>query len=216
MRMLQTAGLFAALGVGVPALAAAQDACGDLLKAPAVGGWGEYLVDVPAGDDLKVRFAVVGQETRADKQLVWFEMRVDGGQGRMVSQVLVPGYPHASAAIEDVVLQPPRRAPIRLSGLLLDRARKSPSRLSQSIADGCGSAKLVGEERITVPAGTFSAKHYRNAERNSDIWVAAGVPFGVVKMTDQTDSTSFELTASGKDAKSSVTAEPTVRSGGPS
>jgi hypothetical protein len=40
----------------------------------------------------------------------------------------------------------------------------------------------VGNESITVPAGTFSCEHWRNDSRNSDVWTSDNVtPLGMVK-----------------------------------
>lgn len=40
----------------------------------------------------------------------------------------------------------------------------------------------VGNESVTVPAGTFDTVHWRNDKKNSDVWVSDKVsPFGMVK-----------------------------------
>ena len=42
--------------------------------------------------------------------------------------------------------------------------------------------RSVGNETITVPAGTFSCEHWRNDKNNSDAWTSVAVaPLGMVK-----------------------------------
>ena len=49
-----------------------------------------------------------------------------------------------------------------------------------------GQGELVGTESVTVPAGTFTAEHFRsnNDGKVSDVWASTKVaPYGLVKMT---------------------------------
>lgn len=207
--------LLLVLSVGPHALEA-QGPCDGGLKAPSPGGWGEYLVLAPRGQTPStVRYAILASEERAGQRLLRFETRVRmGGQRNgMVTQILVPGYPYASAAIQDVVVQRGREPAVRWGPALLARARSSPrSPLTRLIVEGCTGATLVGHEDITVPAGAFRTRHYRNAVVGSDIWISDEVPFGLVKVTGA-DGASLELLGRGRDARSSVTGEPRVVNG---
>jgi hypothetical protein len=194
----------------------AQAVCEGAVRAPATGGWGEYVILAPRREEpTTVRYAIIGSEERGGRHLLSFETRVrPGGQGAgMVTQVLVPGYPYEPSAVQDVVVQRGREASVRWGPALLARARASQrSALNRLIVDGCTGATLVGAEEVTVPAGTFATRHYRNAEAGSDIWVSEEVPFGLVKVTGP-EGASLELLGHGRDARSSVTGEPRVVNG---
>jgi hypothetical protein len=70
----------------------------------------------------------------------------------------------------------------------------------------CASAEELGVEQVTVPAGTFSARHYRaGGDRPDEVWIA-DVPFGLVKLL-QADG-KMELIKHGVDAESSIKEEP--------
>jgi hypothetical protein len=184
--------------------------CGGAVRAPATGGWAEFVVTAPAARVAsRVRYAVVGTERKGGQGHVRLETRVRGGNDapEIVMQALVPGYPYAQAAIQEIVVRQGGNAPVRWGPALLARARTSErSALNRLIADGCAGGKLVGEEEVTVPAGTFRARHFRNAEAGSDIWVSEEVPFGLIKATGR-DGASLELLGRGGDARSSISGE---------
>jgi hypothetical protein len=195
----------------IPHALAAQGLCGGAVRAPATGGWAEYVVLAPRGQaPSTVRYAIIGGESRAGRSLVRFETRVRrAGKGRgMVTQVLVPGYPYEQSALQEVIVQRDRERSVRWGPALLARARASSrSALSSLIVAGCTGATVIGKEQVTVPAGSFEADHYRNAEAGSDIWVSAEVPFGLVKVTGP-EGAGLELLDHGRDARSSVAGEP--------
>lgn len=213
MRIIFSTSLLAAL-LAAPAAARAQGACGGYVKAPAAGGWSEYMVRVPGSADLAVRLAVTGTDARRDKKLLWFETRVNGGAGTMVSRLLVPGYPYATAQLEGAVLKGMNGQVVQLGPDLLLRARDQElPRLHKAIAEGCAAAQLVGDEQVTVRAGTFRTKHYRSAQAGADFWVSNETPFGLVKMSNTQDNSTMELTGRGTDAKTSITETPKVLNG---
>ncbi len=195
--------------------AAAQEGCGPLLRAPATGGWADFRLERAGVQDMRVRFAIVGAERRGEKSLVWFETKASGVQqgGEQVVQVLVPGYPYQSSQIEDLVARRDSLAPVRLAPGPLARARTQKPRLLASVAEGCRGARLIGEERITVPAGTFSTRHYRDAAGETDIWIDPSQPFGVVRMVSRADASRLELAATGSDARSSIPGKPATPAG---
>jgi hypothetical protein len=199
-----------------PLVLEAQAACEGAVRAPATGGWGEYVVLAPRRQEPStVRYAIVGSEERGGRRLVRFETRVRsaGQRAGMVTQVLVPGYPYEPSTVQDVVVQRGREASVRWGPALLARARASQrSALNRLIVDACTGATLVGQEEVTVPAGTFATRHYRNAEVGSDIWVIEEVPFGLVKVTGA-EGASLELLGHGRDARSSITGEPRLVNG---
>ncbi|HEX6645263.1 MAG TPA: hypothetical protein VF037_11310, partial [Gemmatimonadales bacterium] len=148
-------------------------------------------------------------ERRGGASYVRMETRVRGGNQaqEVVMQAVVPGYPYEQGAIQEIVVQQGGNAPVRWGPALIARARASErSALNRLIADGCTGAALVGEEEVTVPAGTFKARHFRNAQAGSDIWVSGDIPFGVIKATGR-DGGTLELLDRGRDASSSVKGE---------
>lgn len=207
-------GLVLALAA-VPVPGAAQQLCEGAVRAPARGGWAEYVVQTPRGQGTTtVRYAIVGGEERGERPLVRFETRVRGaGGGSVATQVLVPGYPYGSPAIREVIVQRGSETPVRWGPALLVRARSAPqSALNQLIIAACTGATLVGEEEVTVPAGAFRTRHFRNAEAGSDIWVREEVPFGIVKLTGS-GGASLELLDLGDRGQSSVSGTPRVVNG---
>lgn len=188
----------------VPAVLRAQDLCGGKITTPPAGSYAEYQLTQGESGTQTVRFAIVGSEDRSGARHVWFENRVQSkGKEPVVSQVLVPGFPYEPSAVAAAALQPVAGPPIRLNAQQLAKLQRGLPGLLKSIVDGCRSSTLVGSESVKVGGRTIQAEHYRNALRGSDIWVSSEVPFGLVRLTDGTDHSRMELTATGTGAKSS-------------
>src|SRR5882724_5842916 len=65
----------------------------------------------------------------------------------------------------------------------------------------------LGNESITVPAGTFSCEHWTKDEGKGDVWVSSKVsPMGMVKMVN--DNETMVLTRVISDAKSHISGTP--------
>lgn len=96
-----------ALMAASPSVAAAQDICGELLAAPAIGDWAEYQASHEGEEDLKLRFAIVGSEQRSGTEMLWFEMAITGAEEDQstIVKVLVPGYPVEVGEVEKVVMK---------------------------------------------------------------------------------------------------------------
>jgi len=76
------------------------------------------------------------------------------------------------------------------------------------IVKSCETAEKIGDESITVPAGSFDTEHYRiTTPETAEAWISAAVPFGIVKMNSP-EGVSMELLGHGKDALSSITETP--------
>ncbi len=65
---------------------------------------------------------------------------------------------------------------------------------------------MVGEEKVSVPAGSFSAKHFHSAKYETDMWVSPKVPFSMLKSVGK--SHELVLAATGDGAKSEITETP--------
>lgn len=188
---------------------AAAQACPSDIKAPPAGSWAEYTMP-----DGTMRLAVLGNETRAGKSLVRMEMAMTSRQGAMIMQMLVPGYPYEMGDIQDLVMKAQGQPAMRMNEQMLGMMR---SRMPKDmIAEACRSQQLtrVGEESVTVPAGTFRAIRYHDAKSNNDAWVSGSVPFGLVK-THMGQGGDMVLTGKGTDAKSQITETPQEMPGMP-
>jgi hypothetical protein len=181
--------------------ALAQD-CTVGIKSPPPGSWAEYTTA-----DGSMRLALLGNETRAGKSLVRVEMSMVSREGPTVMQVLVPGYPYDMATIEDFVIKPAGQPAMRMSAQMRQMMVGRMPR--DQIAEACRNAQMtrVGEESVTVPAGTFKAVHYRDASSGNDVWVSESIPFGLVK-TKMARGGEIVLSGQGSDAKSQITETP--------
>jgi hypothetical protein len=168
-------------------------------KAPPVGGYSEYKSDRGT-----MRLALVGSETRGTTTYIRMEMGMTSQEGPMVMQMLVPGYPYEMSGIAEMVMQrghePAMRMPQQMLSMMAGRMPKD------MLSEACRNSHMtrVGEESITVPAGTFHTIHFHDADKNSDVWISTEVPFGLVQ-TKGTNGGDIVLTARGTDAKSSIT-----------
>ena len=179
----------------------AQD-CAVGIRPPAAGSWSEYSTE-----EGSMRLALLGTETRAGKNLVRVEMSMVTKDGPMIMQVLVPGYPYEMSSIEDFIVKAAGRPAMRMNAQMLQMmASRMPK---DQVAEFCNNARMtrVGEESITVPAGTFRTIHYRDTASGNDVWVSESIPFGLVK-TRQARGGEIVLTSQGTDARSQITEEP--------
>ena len=201
--------LAALLAPSLAAPAAAQGPCGQALQAPAVGSW----VDWTAAEGT-MRLAVVGAEERGGQPHRWVEMKLTGARGGMVMKFLVPRYPYDPSEVKEVIMQPDGRPPMKMPAEMLQRMGQGGGPARELLAR-CGRATLVGTERITVPAGSFSTEHWRDAEDGTDVWVSKQVPFGLVKAQGKDGSNSLVLAGHGTGATTAITQEPVAMPGMP-
>lgn len=194
--------------------AAAQGPCGEAMKAPAVGKWAEW--EMPGTG--RMRVAVVGTERRDGEQHVWIEMNVKGDRGAMVMKFLVPRYPYLMEDVKEVVMKPEGRPAMKLPASMV---RQMGSQMTggdpgREFVRRCAAAKSLGPGRITVPAGTFTAHHWQDAESGHNVWVSASVPFGMVQAEGKDGKNRMVLTDHGSGATTAITEEPTAMPGMPS
>ncbi len=189
---------FLAFGAG-PVVA--QD-CGVNLHPPAAGSWVQYTMS-----EGSMRLALLGEETKGGKKMMRLEMSVASREGAMIIQMLVPGYPYDAGAVEDVIIKPANAPAMRMNAQMMGMMRSRIPR--DAVADACRNRTMtrVGEESVTVPAGTFRTVHYRDAESGNDVWVSESVPFGMVK-SQLKNGGEIVLTGRGNDAKSQITETP--------
>ena len=186
----------------------AQDACAENFKWPKVGAWAEYQGTYNKKTPVTTRYAVVGTEDRngAGYKRIEFKMHDAKKNTDMIYQMLVPGGgPLEMEGIEEVVMKMGDRPPMKMSGMMLGMMRKQ---LAQHMAfkDACTEVTMVGKEKVSVPAGSFSAKHFHSAKYETDMWVSPKVPFSMLKSVGK--SHELVLAATGEGAKSEITEKP--------
>jgi hypothetical protein len=186
----------------------AQDACAENFKWPKVGAWAEYRGTYNKKTPVTTRYAVVGTEDRsgAEYKRIEFKMHDAKKNTDMIYQMLVPGGgPLEMDGIEEVVMKIGDRPAMKMSGMMLGMMRKQ---LGQNMAfkDACAEVELVGQEKVSVPAGSFSAKHFHSAKYETDMWASPKVPFSMLKSVGKTHE--LVLAATGDGAKSEITETP--------
>jgi len=193
---LLTLGTLALLGA-VP-LAAQGGACASRgAKLPAAGSWAEYKTTQGT-----MRMSYIAKETAGER----LELSMNGQRGAMVMQMVVPGYPYEMTQIKEMVMQRQGEPPMRMPESMLSMMRGRMPNASQVSEASCSRMTEVGKERITVPAGTYQTTHYRDSTGGTDVWVAAAIPFGAVKVVSR-DQT-VELVGSGTGATTKIVGTP--------
>jgi hypothetical protein len=179
----------------------------DLAKVPA-GSWAEYSMVMGQMPPMKTRMALVAKSPTANV----VETTVEGGMmamagGKMTMQMtLAPGQ---EGSIKKMIMQVGTSDPMEMPPEMTDKkAFTKPNPKT-----------LVGSETLKVPTGSFKTKHYRDKTPQGDTidyWVSESVPpLGLVKIVvDQKSNAqikgklTFELSATGKDAKQTITKAP--------
>lgn len=181
--------------------------CPDLYREPQVGHYAELRFTNAADESMEIRFAIVGEESIDGRGYYWMEVvsAPPAVGAPVIAQMLIPHYPFEQAEIEGYVVkmpgQPALRMPRQMIAQLGADAAPGPSWRQQ-----CAAAVDLGAERVTVPAGTFSARHFRAGDaEQAEVWMA-DVPFGMVKLV-QPDGR-MELLRYGSDASSSIDETP--------
>ena len=189
--------------------------CGELAN-PAVGSWASYTLTVPQmGGSFAMRLAVVNSEESAGSTMFWHEMKLDTPQGEMIIQVLVPSFPYGSSDVSRMVMKAPGQPAMELPSSMMAMIEQQGGRnFASEILKGCASAEKIGDESVTVAAGSFETEHYRVTQPEAaEAWLARDVPFAIVKMNGP-EGVSMELTGHGTDAQSSISEMPQNPPGG--
>jgi hypothetical protein len=191
----------AVLTISLQAPVSAQD-CTVGIKPPPPGSWAEYSTS-----NGSMRLALLGNESRAGKDMVRIEMSLTSTDGNMIMQMLVPGYPYDMDEIADWVIKAPGQPAMRMSAQMMGMMRSQMPR--DAVAEACRNSKMarVGSESVTVPAGTFNTTHYRDETSGNDVWVSENIPFGMVKAKTKSGE-EVVLSGKGTDAKSQITETP--------
>lgn len=163
----------------------------------------------PGGGTSQMQIAIVGQDTVNGQPAYWMEMSMDsprGGGTMYVKQLYV--LDGGNVRVVKMIVQPPGRGPMEIpvggmggGGQMGGRGQQQP----QS-ADISKQGQDLGSESVTVPAGTFTAEHYKSSD-GADVWVSPKVsPWGLVKMTSP--NSNMTLLKVVTDAKDMITGTP--------
>jgi hypothetical protein len=172
---------------------------------PVVGSGAQYEIQKGAGSDANekktvMEIDVVGKESVNGKDGYWLETTADSPMGAMTMKMLAaPDGPNITIA--KMIMQMSGQQPMEMPTQM---GRIGEQNLGTDIRD---KAEKVGSESVTVPAGTFTADHYRMKDGSGDFWLSEKVsPYGLVK--GQGKDFNMVLTKVITDAKDKITGTP--------
>ena len=162
-----------------------------------VGSWASYQTSHGT-----MKQAIVGQEERDGKAYYWMEMALQGDQKteNVIIKMLVGGW-ESVGDVREIVIQPAGQPAMRMPEQMMSMFRDKMKDPLADVMEGCETIADLGEESVTVPAGTFTARHYRGDD--GDMWLSTAMAFFLVKATSKDGS--IELAGHGSDATSAIT-----------
>ena len=192
-----------------PSAAGAQGACADIPKffarPPVVGEWAEMTWETKDKEEPElVRMGVIKEEQREGKRMYWFQMIMQNKGKRSIIQMLSPWDVTAigSSPPAEVVIKMEGQPAMKMNGGFMGQAPTSKTDWREL----CAKSSFVGEESVTVPAGTFKTRHYRSDD--GDTWVSPEAPlWHLVKMSTEKGKT-MVLSAKGTGENSEITEKP--------
>jgi hypothetical protein len=198
------------LPTATPAVVHAQDACADLpkffAKPPKIGEWAEFTwQEKGKTDSQRIRMAVVKEEQRQGKRMYWLQMSMNekDPSKRTIIQTLTPweqsslGGQNAVEVVMKIGDQPAMKT----------GPEHAKAASGADWREACKDSKFVAEESVSVPAGTFRARHYRGS-KGEDTWASMEAPvWHLVKMSTKEGNT-MVLSSTGMGAKSEITEKP--------
>ncbi len=184
-------------------------ACADVFRTPDVGEFALVRLNSP-NQDVDLRFAVIGAEAVDGVTHFWMEIVANptGSEERLITQLLVPAYPFDVRDVEGYVLKIPGQPATRMpKSMIMQMGADAGAEMAWQRA--CAEAVDLGSGTVTVPAGTFDARHFRTRDEDgvdADVWLSRSVPFAVIMM-DHPDG-KMELVEFGKGATTLLDEEP--------
>ena len=167
---------------------------------PVVGQGAAYSMQSAKGDKTDMQIAIVGKEQVEGKDAYWYEMSFNRGSGQMIVKTLMV-LNGTDTHVSRMIMQMPGRPPMEMPTQMMHQDKTTQP------ADVRSDAEDLGTETITVPAGTFTCKHYRTKKAGGDVWVSDKIsPYGLVK--SKTNDSSMELTKVVTGAKDQITGTP--------
>jgi hypothetical protein len=159
------------------------------------GAWAEYTMSMKGqAQQIKMRYAVV---EKTDKQM-GLEIDSNTPMGEMHMMMTFEPAPPDAWKLAKAKMQMGNNPPQDMPAAVM---------ASNGIKKNDQPGKLVGSEKVTVPAGTFDTKRYtRTLPKEAggstiDVWMSdKAIPTGLVKMTDAR-GVEMVLSKTGSDAK---------------
>ena len=166
-----------------------------------VGAYASY--QLPVGT---MKQAIVGTKVVDGEEYIWFEMAMEEKKGAsMIAKLLIPSFGRFNE-VKEMVVQPAGEPAMRMPNQMISMMQKNIKDPMAEMRTKCdaGDASVVdlGTETVTVPAGTFTTRHFR-AESGEEMWIDMSLAFPVVKAT--TDKGDMVLVEHGTDASSGIT-----------
>ena len=192
-----------------PSVAGAQGACADIPKffarPPVIGEWVEMTWETKDKEEPELmRMGVIKEEQREGKRMYWFQMIMQNKGKRSIIQMLSPWDVTAmgSSPPAEVVIKMEGQPAMKMSGGFMGQTPNSQT----DWRGVCAKSSFVGEESVTVPAGTFKTRHYHSDD--GDTWVSPEAPlWHLVKMSTDKGKT-MVLSAKGTGEKNEITEKP--------
>lgn len=156
---------------------------------------------------VQFEIGVVGKERIEGKDGYWLELTTHTGQGLMTIKIL-----WLDQELKRLIMQQGNSDPLEMPAQFLQQMTRTMPQLQQlqyTRETLKTKAKLIGQETVTVPAGTFKCDHYQQLMEGKtlDVWISTDVkPTGLVKMA-RPDFT-MELIRTISDYKSKITKAP--------
>ncbi len=164
----------------------------------APGTWVRYSIYLPKRGVTLVRMSALGRVGKAQ----WFEVSLTRSRGRsLIIKTLIEGTLDRPKRVRETIVQPPGQVPLRL-----------PAELAGKLAprfDMGKPGRAIGRETVVVPAGRFSATHFRRKRKGhvEDAWLSPSVA-GWPLLRYRSGKTRIELIARGTDARSEISQTP--------
>ncbi len=178
-----------------------------------VGTWAKFE-QKENGTSFVIWLGIVGEEKVNGKRYVWLEARFNQKGQEIIAKVLTRiDVKENVSDIKKIVFKIGNQPAMEISPDMLKMMGTNIELFgSATPQEENAEIKVVGNEKIKVPAGTFTAKHIKiiNKDNPSSIihvWESSKVPIGIVKMKSP-QGEEFILLAYGKGAKSKITETP--------
>jgi hypothetical protein len=189
--------------------ASAQGSCEDIgrffSKPPKIGEWADMRMDMKKDQGKKpmtMRVGFVGEEAHQGRQMYRLQMTMTGKDGQPhIMQMLTPWGPDALGREFDteVVMKMGNQQAVIMPV-------QGDKRQMYDIRKECAKVDFVGEETVSVPAGSYKARHYKGPD--GETWVSMDVPgWRMVKMVTK-DGEELVLTGTGTGYKNEITEKP--------
>ena len=157
--------------------------------------------------DGTMKQAVVGAKEVDGQKHIWFEMAMQENKkgASMVAKFLVPSFDRLYE-VKELVVQPAGEPAMRVPKQMISMMQQNMKDPMAEMRKKCGAGEEpvvdLGTATVTVPAGTFTARHFRAAS-GEEMWIDMSLAFPLVKAT--TDKGDMILVEHGTDASTAIT-----------